>query len=79
MLAMGECLPRDGSLETQICDVEKNREFWLYPLLVGSLIVLAAVVELRGKPWGKILGAASGLLSFLALIIIEAALRFSST
>ena len=75
ILAMAECLPRDGSLKMIACDIEKQREFWLYPLIVFGAIILAACAEIRGKTWGKTLSAASGVIALIILLMIGFGMR----
>ena len=74
-LALGECLPRDGSAQMTACDLEKAREIWVYPLLVIVLMALAIVAELERKIWAKALVGASGLLALAILFLVEAAIR----
>lgn len=70
-LAMGECLPRDGSASMRACDVAKQREFWLYPLLVLLSAATAVWLEVRGSPFGRVLVAISGITALGALYLID--------
>ncbi|MBH0112270.1 hypothetical protein I5E68_04785 [Novosphingobium sp. YJ-S2-02] len=74
MLAMGECLPRDGSVEMQTCDAVKRREFWLYPCLVGALLIVATWAQIRGAVWGRMIGLICGVAAAMLLVLIEAIL-----
>ena len=70
LLALGECLPRDGSAAMQACDIEKQREFWLYPaLMILSLGAGARLHAARPIP-GLALAIASPLLSLVLLLTI---------
>jgi hypothetical protein len=71
VLAMMECLPRDGSPSMHACDVAKEREFWLYPLLLVISLATAAWLQMRGPVWGKILAALAGVTALCVLILIE--------
>ncbi|PWG01434.1 hypothetical protein DF286_00015 [Sphingosinicella humi] len=70
-LAMGECLPRDESSAMHACDAAKQREFWLYPLLVLLSVAAAIWLEVRGSPFGRIVAALSGIIAFCALYLVE--------
>ncbi len=72
MLAMGECLPRDGSEAMHSCDTIKQREFWLYPTLVLCLIVAATWLQMKQRRIGLLVALASGLVGTMALWLIEA-------
>lgn len=70
-LAMGECLPRDGSAAMQACDTAKDREFWLYPLLVLLNFATSVCLQVRGSSLGRIVAGSSGITAVLVLSIIE--------
>jgi hypothetical protein len=71
VLAMMECLPRDGSPLMHACDLVKRREVWLYPLLLAMFLSLAVWLQMRGHVWGNVLGALSGVAALCLLILIE--------
>lgn len=72
MLAMGECLPRDGSDAMHTCDTIKQREFWLYPTLVFCLIVVATWLQMKQRRIGLLVALASGFVGAIVLWLVEA-------
>lgn len=70
-LAVSECLPRDGSVSMHSCDAEKQREFWLYPLLFVVSLAAAAWLERKERLWGKLLAATAAVVAMCILLLIE--------
>lgn len=70
-LAMGECLPRDASATMHACDAAKQREFWLFPLLLLVTLVLAVWLQMRGSRWGQGLALAGAMIAAMAMMGIE--------
>jgi hypothetical protein len=71
ILAMGECLPRDGSGMMQVCDTTKQREFWLYPALAIALVVIAIWLQVNGRRSGRLIALGSGLAGAVVLWVAE--------
>lgn len=71
-LSMAECSPRDGSLEMYACDTTKQREFWLYPALVLTLLGFAAWLQFRRPQAGHAIALTCGLTGFATLWLVEA-------
>ena len=72
VLAVSECLPRDGSAEMQACDAIKQRDFWLYPVLLTIALAGSLVLHWRGAVGTWLLAITSGLAAAIALMIINA-------
>jgi hypothetical protein len=52
------------------CDAAKEREFWLYPVLVVLTLSIATWLKVRRSSWATILAMLSGLAPFFILIAI---------
>ena len=74
MLAMGECLPRDGSKLMHACDVTKEREFWLFPALVMFMMAIATWVQFNARRLSHAIALTCGLTGAIALWLVEALL-----
>ncbi len=49
------------------CDTAKQREFWLYPMMVCALAATAVLVEARLRRFGRFLALANG---FIAVVLM---------
>lgn len=74
ILAVNECLPRDGSAEMRACDAIKRRDFWLYPVLVGLSAAGSIVLHWRGAVGTWLVALTTGLNAAIALMVINALL-----
>jgi hypothetical protein len=74
ILAISECLPRDGSAEMLACDATKQREAWLFPLLFVLSAAGSIVLHWRGAAGAWLVAVASGVIAAIALIVINALL-----
>jgi hypothetical protein len=72
MLAIGECLPRDGSAQMQACDAIKRRDAWLYPVLFMASAGGSIVMHLRRASLALLLAATSGMIAAAALMLVNA-------
>jgi hypothetical protein len=72
VLAISECLPRDGSAEMQVCDAIKRRDFWLYPVLLSVSVAASLWLHLRGAAGTWLLAITSGLTAAIALMVVNA-------
>tara|TARA_R110001606_G_scaffold358205_1_gene509780 strand:- start:4446 stop:4778 length:333 start_codon:yes stop_codon:yes gene_type:complete len=77
LLAMGECLPRDDSISMHACDAIKQREFWLYPALVTTLLGIAAWLQNSGQRVGHAIALTCGFTGVMMLWMIEALVDWS--
>ena len=74
VLALSECLPRDGSAEMQACDAIKRRDFWLFPVLVGLSAAGSILRHWRGAVGTWLVALTSGLIAAMMLMVINALL-----
>lgn len=72
ILAISECLPRDGSAAMQACDTIKQRDAWLYPVLLSVSVAASLWLHLRGAVGTWLLAITSGLTAAIALMVINA-------
>lgn len=71
-LAMGECLPRDGSAQMLICDAIKRRDFWLFPTLWLIAVGYGVYRHVRIQSGAAMLALGSAILAWIALGLINA-------
>ncbi|AOL95364.1 hypothetical protein BG023_112452 [Porphyrobacter sp. LM 6] len=72
ILAIGECIPRDGSAQMHACDAIKRRDFWLYPLLFAATAGGSIAMHWRGVSLASLCAATSGLVAAVALMLANA-------
>ena len=71
-IAMGDCIPRDGSASMLACDATKQRAFWIYPLMVCAAAAIAVWLQARGSRAGGLLAIASGVVAMAGLLVVNA-------
>lgn len=72
ILLMGECLPHDGGAAMRGCEIAKQREIGLFPLLELLTLLSAVWLESRRSIFGRVLAASSGIVAAFVLYLIEA-------
>ncbi len=72
VLAIGECLPRDGSAEMVACDATKQQEAWLYPLLFVIAVTGSLILHWRGAVGAWLAALTSGLIAAVMLMVVNA-------
>lgn len=68
--AMGECLPRDGSLAMKACDAAKAREFWSFVLTYIVISALAVRAIWRKDAWGEVAALCSAPIGVAVLFCV---------
>ena len=74
VLVISECLPRDDSLAMLACEAVKQRDFWLYPVLLTISLAGCIALYLRGAVGSWLVAMTAGLHAAVALTLINALL-----
>jgi hypothetical protein len=72
LLAIGECLPRDGSAEMHACEAIRRRDVRLYPVLLGTSVMGSVWLHWRGAVGTWLVALTSGLIAAVMLMTINA-------